>query len=46
VAALCEELEHSYRADSAGPAAALLDRLERELDGARRALEAERRRRS
>ena len=46
VAALCEELEQAYRADAAGQAATLLDRLERELEGVRRAFEAERRRRS
>jgi HPt (histidine-containing phosphotransfer) domain-containing protein len=46
VAALCEELERAYGAGSAGQAAALLGRLGRELEAARRAFEAERRRRS
>lgn len=46
VAALCEGLEHASRVDSAGQAAALVGQLERELEDARRALEAERRRRS
>jgi HPt (histidine-containing phosphotransfer) domain-containing protein len=46
VATLCEELECAYRADSAGQAAALVDRLERELEGALLALDVERKRRS
>jgi HPt (histidine-containing phosphotransfer) domain-containing protein len=46
VAALCEELERAYRADSAGQAVTILDRLEQELEEARRDLEAERRRRT
>lgn len=43
VAALCEGLEHASRVDSAG---LLVEQLGRELEGVRRALEAERRRRS
>lgn len=43
VAALCDGLEHASRVDSAGQ---LVEQLGRELEGARRALEAERRRRS
>lgn len=47
VAALCEGLEHASRVASAGQEAApLVEQLERELEDARRALEAERRRRS
>lgn len=43
VAALCEKLE---RVDSTGQAAAIIDRLEQESEGARQALAAERRRRA
>lgn len=46
VASLCYELERAYCVDSSEQAAALLDRMGREMERARRAFEAERRRRS
>jgi HPt (histidine-containing phosphotransfer) domain-containing protein len=46
VAALCEELEREGRGDSPRRAGALIVRLGRELEGARRVFAAERRKRS
>lgn len=46
VASLCQELERDYSVDSFERAGGLLDRIGHELERARRALEAERRRRS
>lgn len=46
VAALCEELERVPRVDAVGQVRALLEQLGQELEGARRAFEAERRRRA
>lgn len=46
VASLCQELERAYCVNSSEQAAALLDRMGQELERARRAFEAERRRRS